>query len=139
MIPAGPLFHKPPNFVAAKNLLYASICVGIGMVLMHKLIHGALDNGIVPGLALITIGYVLMFLIIKQMSLCKKWARTALFTICVLVAAAYLLVFKMEQPVNLVDVAIFILQVCLQAFALVFLYSKDCNIWFNSRTTEMLP
>ncbi len=139
MIPAGPLFHKPQKFVAAKNLLYTSICVGIAAIIMHLLVQGAFNNGVTISLALITAGYILMFLLIKQMTLCKKWARNALLIICVLVAATYLLLFKMEKPLNLVDVAIFIFQACLQIFAFVFLYSEKCNIWFNSRTTEMLP
>jgi hypothetical protein len=139
MIPAGPLFHKPQSFISAKNLLYTRISVGVYIILLHKLILGNSDNGMNTGLGLITAEYIIMFFMVKQMSLCKKWARTIVLIICVLVAASYIFIFKIESKVSMAEVALFVLQAAFQLVALIFLYTIESNTWFNSRTNNTLP
>ena len=139
MIPAGPLFHKPKSFISAKNLLYTSICIGFFTLLLHKLIPGVLNNGVETGLLLITVGYVILFIIIKQLALCKKLARAALIIICLLLSAFYLFTFKMELKASMAEWAFFVLQAVFELIAVIFLYTKESNQWFNSRTIHTLP
>ncbi len=139
MIPAGPLFHKPKSFISAKNLLYTSICIGFFTLLLHKLIPGVLNNGVITGLLLITVGYVLLYLIIKQLSLCRKWARVGLIIACLLLTAFYLFMFKMELKASMAEWALFVLQAVFELMAILFLFTKESNYWFNSRTTVTLP
>ena len=105
---------------------------------MHKLIPDNLSNAVLTDLVLIGSGYIIMFFIIKQMSLCKKWARMALVIICVIVAGSYMLMFKNELRTSMIEGALFALQIIFEIIAFIFLYNKECNTWFNSRTTEML-
>jgi hypothetical protein len=139
MIPAGPLFHKPKSLISAKNLLYTSICIGFFTLLLHKLIPGVLNNGVATGLLLITLGYVLLYFIIRQLGLCKKWARVALIIECLLITAFYLFMFKMELKASMAEWALFILQAVFELIAILFLYTRESNLWFNSRTTLTLP
>jgi hypothetical protein len=139
MIPAGPLFHKPKSFISAKNLLYTSICIGFFTLLLHKLAPGVLNGGVLTGLLLIALGYVMLYFIIKQLSLCKEWARPALIIACVLIAAFYLFTFKMEVKASMAEWAFFVLQAVFELMAVIFLYTKESNHWFNSSTTHELP
>jgi hypothetical protein len=139
MIPAGPLFHKPKSFISAKNLLYTSICIGIFTLLLHKLVPGVLNSGVITGLLLIAVGYLILFLIIKQLSLCKKWARVALIIVCLLLSTFYLFTFKMELRASMAEWAFFVVQGAFELIAIIFLYTKESNEWFNSSTTHTLP
>jgi hypothetical protein len=139
MIQSGPLFHKPQSFISAKNLLYTSICVGIFIILLHRLIPGTLGNGVITSIILISAEYIFMFFAAKQMALCKKWARTTLLFVFISLLATYLYMFKIESKVSMAEVALFILQTALQFLAIIFLYLKETNIWFNSRTSSALP
>ncbi len=139
MIPAGPLFHKPKSFISAKNLLYTSICIGFITLVLHKLAPGIINNGVITGLILIALGYVLLYFIIKQLSLCRKWARVALILDCLLITVFYLFMFKMELKASMAEWAFFVLQAIFEVMAILFLYTKESNTWFNSSTTLVLP
>lgn len=139
MIPAGPLFHKPKSFISAKNLLYTSICIGVFTLLLHRLIPGILNSGVITGLVLIAAGYIILFFMVKQLGLCKKWARVAVIIICILIAAFYLFTFKMELNASMAEWAFFVLQAVFELIAAIFLYTKESNQWFNSSTTNTLP
>lgn len=135
----GPLFHKPKSFIAAKNVLYASIIIAIITILMHYLLSGASNNTQSTGFALIAVEYIILFLIIKQMAFCRKWARTIVPVICLVIIATYIFLFTMQTTISLLETGLFAIQVLLQITAVVFLYKEECNTWFNSKTTEMLP
>jgi hypothetical protein len=139
MIPAGPLFHKPQSFISAKNLLYTSICVGVFTILLHKFMPGGLANNIIAGLALISAEYLIMFFIVKQMGLCKKWARTIFLIIYIVITTSYIFLFKIELRVSMAEIALFVFQAAFQFIALIFLYTKESNAWFNSNTGNALP
>jgi len=46
---------------------------------------------------------------------------------------------KMELRVSMAEWAFFVLQAVFELIAIVFLYTKENNEWFNSRTTNTLP
>ena len=78
-----------------------------------------------------------MFFAIKQIGLCKAWARIFLIIICILNTSLYGYMFKIKA-VNITEWALFIFQAMLQVVALIFLYDKESNIWVNSRKSEKL-
>ena len=135
----GPLFHKPKSFIAARNMLHASIITGILIIIIHYLFFGAFSNSITTAFALIAIEYIVLFLITRQMSLCRNWARTIVPVICIVIIATYIFLFVKEPAISFLETGLFAIQVLLQITAVIFLYKEECNIWFNSRTTEMLP
>ena len=135
----GPLFHKPKSFIAAKNLLYASIITAVLTIVMHYLFYGAFNNNATTSFVLIALAYLILFLIVKQMSLCRKRARTIVPVICIVIIATYIFLFDNEPEVSFIEIGLFAIQALLQITAVVFLYKEECNIWFNSRTTDMLP
>jgi hypothetical protein len=135
MLPQGPVFHKPKSFISAKNLVYTSICIGAFIILMHLLTSENPGNTRIIDFIL-PAGYVMMFFTMKQIGLCKKWARITLIIACVLVAAFYIFIFKTESGASITEWALFIFQAILQFIALIFLFDKETNIWLNSRSTE---
>jgi hypothetical protein len=138
MIPAGPIFHKPKSFISAKNLLYTSICIGFFTLLLHKLIPGILNSGTLAGLILIALGYLILFLLVKQLGLCKQWARSGIVVVCIFIAAAYLYTFKMELQVSMAEWAFFVLQALFELIAILFLFNKETSEWLNSSVTNTL-
>ena len=137
MIPPGPIFHKPKSFITAKNILYASICVGVLAVIMRDYTLGINNNGGVPSLLMTAAGYIVIILLIKQMAFCKKWARTVLTVWCILILVAYTIAFIQKGMINIVEEALVVLQYVLIILALIFLYRNECNIWFNSTQDEI--
>jgi len=78
--------------------------------------------------------------LIKEMSFCKKWARTALLVVSVFSMLAYLVNLYPQLKTSLLQMAILVIQVGLQNYALVLLYNKDCTAWFNSvKMRKILP
>ena len=139
MIPEGPLYHKSKKFVSAKNFLYSSICIGIFNLVLNKWAPVILVRQAINLLIIIALEYLFMFFIIKQMGYCKKWARTALLIIVIFITASYTILFRIDVYVNFFEGALILLQACFQITALIFLYSKESNNWFNSRTSAILP
>jgi hypothetical protein len=131
MIPDGPVFHKPKSFITAKNLLYASIFLGVLAVMIRDFSLGIANNGGAGALFITIAGFVIIILLIKQMSLCKKWARTVLTAWYILVIVLYPFAFTAGYRMSIPEVALLILQAALQIIALIFLFRKECNNWFN--------
>ncbi|HLY68796.1 MAG TPA: hypothetical protein VKR53_03635 [Puia sp.] len=138
MIPRGPAYHKPKSFIAAKNLLYASLFIAAIVIFLRDATQGMATNGGVQGLLLTLAGYAMMIFLIKQMSLCRKWARTSLLVLFVLMAGSYLFLTKSYAVIPFYERALLVLQFILQILALIFLYRQECNIWFNSDPTNRL-
>jgi hypothetical protein len=139
MIPSGPAFHKPKSFIAAKNLLYASLFISAIAVFLRDSSVGLANNGGVQGLLLTAVGYALVIFLIKQMSLCRKWARTVLLVLFILILVSYLFMIKAYAVIDFYEGALLVLQFLLQILALIFLYRQECNTWFNSNPTDGLP
>jgi len=139
MIPAGPLFHKPKSFISAKNLLYASICIGAFTLLLHKFFDQNINTATIVHLILIGVEYITMFLLVKQMGLCQKWARAVSLVVVILITATYIIMFEKQPVVSMAEVGLFVLQAIFQLVALIFLYKEESNTWFNSRTGDSLP
>lgn len=136
MIPPGPAFHKPKSFIAAKNLLYASLFISAIDIFLRDSSLGLANNGGVQALLLTIAGYVIVIFLIKQMSFCRKWARTILLVFFVLIFVFYLFTMKTYVAVSFYEEALLVLQFILQILALIFLYRQECNTWFNSNPMD---
>ena len=132
MIPAGPAFHKPKSFIAAKNIIYASIVVGILGVILRDINLGITGNGGIPTLVITALVYLFMILLVKQMALCKKWPRIVLLVLFTWMIIAIPLLFKREPEAGTLDITLYIFQNVLQVIALIFLFRRECNEWFNN-------
>ncbi|HEX4372393.1 MAG TPA: hypothetical protein VHZ50_03715 [Puia sp.] len=136
MIPPGPAFHKPKSFIAAKNLLYASLFISAIDIFLRDYSLGLANNGGFQALLLTAVVYGVVIFLIKQMSLCIKWARTVLLILFILIFVFYLFTMKTYVAVSFYEEALLVLQFILQILALIFLYRRECNTWFNSNPMD---
>jgi hypothetical protein len=134
----NPIFHKPKSFIAAKNLLYASLFLTLINVIIHNLKLNIRFNFLVLGWCVATVGFILMIIFIKQMGLCKKWARTVL-TVWFAIGFISVLIsfFTPRANMSIPEITIWALKMVLQVIAVIFLYGKECENWFNSKKYEM--
>jgi hypothetical protein len=139
MIQEGPLFHKPKSFLTAKKLLYASIFLGILNAIIACAMLGFVNYGGIESLLINAVTLLLIFFLIHQMSLCKKWARTTFLILFIAGFACFPFVFIQLFKVNLFIAALTLLLTAIQILAVFFLYTKESNIWFNNSTSEVLP
>jgi hypothetical protein len=129
MIPEGPAFHKPKSIVAAKNLFFAAIFMGCLTVGVRDSALGISNNGGIPGIALTILGFLIMILLIKAMIQCKKWARTALLVLCLLLIIPIALHPKLIT--GILEAVLLGIQLLLEVVAFFFLFNKDSTVWFN--------
>jgi hypothetical protein len=132
MIPTGPLFHKPKSIRAARNILYASLFLEVLVFIIqqfnwttpgHPDIRILLSNGLL---------LVLTYVAIRYLGFGKKWARILFLVLFILNVLASKTFVPFLFKTNLALGFLFILQMLLQILALVYLYSKSSNDWFNS-------
>lgn len=136
----GPLFHKPKSFLAARQVLYTGIFLGVVQFVLSELNVGLAKSGGMPAGTIVVAYSAITLWLIKEMSICLKWARTVLSVVIVLSMIVYpLFVFSIVKT-NLLLAALLVLQYALQIYAIVLLYKEECTAWFNSIShNEMLP
>ena len=140
MIPEGPLFHKPKSFLSARQTIYASILVGVLALTIRALSAGLASIGGTPVIAVTVVFYVLIVVLVKQMSNDRKWARTAILVLYILAMVAYPVVLSEQIKASMLIAALLFIQAALVIYALVLLYNKECTEWFNSLpATKELP
>ena len=132
MIPTGPLFHKPKSIIAARNILYTALFLEalvfilqqvIGETPAHTDVKVVFSNGIL---------LVLLYVAIRYIGFGKKWARILFLVLFVMIVLASEIFVPFLFRISLALGFLFILQMLLQVLAIVFLYSKSSNEWFNS-------
>jgi len=132
MIPAGPLFHKPKSIIAARNILYSSLFLA---VISFLLVQFALNLPGYPNVKVILSNgsfIILSYIAIRYIGFGKKWARTMFLVLFILTVVASPIYTSFIFKTNLALGFLFILQMLLQILALVYLFSKNSNEWFNS-------
>jgi hypothetical protein len=132
MKPEGPLFHKPNSIVAAKNILYATIFLDIVSSLIGEFSAGMHNYSSVRGLASTIVALALLLIIIREIGLGHKWARTLFLILFILGILATPFLISILFRASIVLGFLFILQVLLQMLVLYFLFSKPSSKWFNS-------
>ena len=132
MIQEGPLFHKPKSILAARNILYAALFLETLVFIITQVILNALVQPTIGVLFSDVFLLVLLFIAIRYIGFGKKWARIlflVLFILNVFVSKNFVpFLFK----TNLALGFLFVLMMLLQFLALVYLFSKSSNEWFNS-------
>ena len=132
MIPAGPLFHKPKSILAARNILYASLFLGVLGLLIREFSTVLPDPSPIRMLIFNLVTLLLLFIAIRYIGFGKKWARTLFLILFIVSAGASRIFVPFVFRAGLVLTFLFILQILLQLLALRYLYSKTSNEWFNS-------
>jgi len=134
MNPPGPSFYKPRTIIAAKNLSYAALFMGVLAVIIQDATLGIAGNGGMAALILTGLGFLALIFLVRVMSQCVKWARTALVVLYVAMIFAITDSF-FSHPVQtaVIEEAVLAIQGILLLAALVFLFTPRSNLWFNSR------
>ena len=85
----GPLFHKPKSFLTARQVLYTCIFLGVLQFLLNEFNVGLAKSGGIPAAGVVVIYSAVMLWLIKEMSICLKWARTVLTAVIIIVMILY--------------------------------------------------
>ncbi|MDP4250395.1 MAG: hypothetical protein Q8918_09845 [Bacteroidota bacterium] len=132
MIPQGPLFHKPKSIIAAKNILYATVFLGILSSLIGEFSAGLQTYTTLQGLVTTILTLGLLIIAIRQIGLGRRWARTVLLVLIIIGLLAAPIYVPFIFRTSMVLGFLFVLQTILQIMALAFLYSRESNTWLNS-------
>ena len=136
----GPLFHKPKSFLTARQVLYTCIFLGVLQFVLNEFNVGLANSGGIPAAAIVVLYSAVALWLIKEMSICLKWARTVLTAVIIVAMIAYPFIVFHQLKTDMLQVVLLIIQYGLQVYAIILLYKKECTEWFNSIThTEMLP
>jgi|SRR5450432_1205444 hypothetical protein len=136
MIPAGPLFHKPKSIIAARNVLYTALFLEALVFIIQQFISTTPGQPDIRVLFPNGILLVFLYVAIRYIGFGKKWARILFLVLFILNVLASKLFVPFLFKTNLALGFLFVLQMLLQILALVFLYSKSSNEWFNSFDSE---
>ena len=143
MLPPGPLFHKPKSIIAATNILYTTLFLGVIGWAISQFTAIQTAGARVEGIIVLILTLLVVFFLIKQIAAGKKWARVVLLVLFLLGLAGDLWVGPVMFRINLVVAVINLIQTVLQIIALVYLFSKESTTWFNHVETfkrdEMAP
>jgi hypothetical protein len=130
MVPSYPIFHKPKSILAAKNILYAVIFLGIAIMVVIGMNIGFRNYSGTPEWFAGIAGLMIVFLLVRFIELGKKWGRT--FFLIFFILEAILIPLKLISLLKgnfLLDV-LFLIVAILQIFALKFLFSEKSSRWF---------
>jgi len=131
MLPEGLLYHKPKSIVAAKNMLYASLFLGIIIWAIRRWTNDLHTRPSRQETIVLVVSLLVVFILIKQIGLGRKWARVVLLVLSVPGILVYPWTFSAFFKESLLVGVINLLQALLQIVALVFLFSKESTQWFN--------
>jgi hypothetical protein len=144
MIPSDPVFHKPKDIIAAKNIIYATMFLGvIGWVIvkmsgvpadrMSGIPSGQANPEIrmIAGAIGVVIALVILFILARQIGLGRKWARTVYLAVIILRIVLACWMIQLLKA-NILFAVVFLLQMILALWSLKFLFSEKSTHWFNS-------
>jgi hypothetical protein len=131
VIPIDPLFHKPKSIIAAKNILYASIFLGIIIIAINEMTTGFRNYSNTQVLVTCFLILAMIFLLTKLIGAGKKWARVAFLVLFIggLIFIPFGLVPLFNS--NIIIEVLFIFQGMLQILALIFLFTQKSTSWFD--------
>jgi hypothetical protein len=135
MLPPGPLFHKPKSIIAAINILYATLFLGVIKWVIARLTTDQPILSPVMGIVVVVLTVLIYFFLIRQVGAGRKWARIVLLILFLGGLACYLWAKSPIYKNNLLIDVISLLQAILYIITLVYLFSKDSTNWFNHVAT----
>ena len=130
-LPPSPLFHKPASIVAAKNILYADLFLGILTWAIGRWTTTMYALAPIESIVILLVTVGIMFGLIKCIGLGRKWARVVLLVLFLLGLVAYPWMFSGMLKASILIAALSLLQTILQAVALYYLFSRTSSEWFN--------
>jgi hypothetical protein len=130
-LPPSPLFHKPASIVAAKNILYADLFLGILSWAIGRWTTTMYALAPIESIAILIVMVGIIFGLIKCIGLGRKWARVVLLVIFLLGLVAYPWTFAGMLKASILIAVLSLLQAILQAIALYYLFSRTSTEWFN--------
>lgn len=143
MLPPSPLFHKPKSIIAATNILYATLFLGVINWGISQFTTAQTGGARVEAIIVLILTISVIFFLIKQIAAGRKWSRVVLLVLFLLGLAGYLWVGPVMFRINLLVAVISLLETILQIIALIYLFSKDSTTWFHHvesfKRDEMAP
>jgi len=130
MIPSSPIFHKPKSILAAKNILYTVIFLGITIMVVIGMNIGFGNYTGTPGWFAGVAGLVIIFLLVRFIELGKRWGRIVFLFFFFLEAVLVPLKLIFLLKGNFLLDVLFLIEAILQLFALKFLFSEKSTKWF---------
>lgn len=141
MISSDPLLHKPKSIIAARNILYATIFLGIINMVISRMtmIAGNYSNSL--GLIVPIVTLILIFILTRQIGFGRKWPRSVFLVLFTIGIVLFVFTIVPLFRANMVVGTLSIMQVILQILVLKFLFARESTNWFNSiqQTTELNP
>jgi hypothetical protein len=131
MNPQDPLYHKPKSIVAAKNILYATIFLGIINVVINEMTPGLGNASTIEGIVISGVTLAVIFVLTRQIGMGRKWARTVFLVLFILGIVLFPFALGAVFRISLLLGILEIFEAILQAIALIFLFSQDSTVWFN--------
>jgi len=131
MLPKGPLFHKPASIIAAMNILYATLFLGIVNWAIGQWGTGVHPASRAQAVVVLLVTIIIIFGLIKMIGLGKKWARVLLLVLFVLGMLVFPWTLGPILKSNLLVGVLSVFQALLHLVALVFLFSRASTQWFN--------
>lgn len=130
-LPPSPLFHKPASIVAAKNILYAGLFLGILNWALGWWTTTIYDSAPAQSILILVVTVGITFVLIKCIGLGRKWARVVLLVLFLLGVVAYPWTFVALLKASIVMAVLSLLMTSLQLIALYFLFSRASTQWFD--------
>jgi hypothetical protein len=132
MLPPDPIFHKPKSIIAAKNILYATVFLGIINWVIGKLTTDLTGYSNSEGIIVTFLTLIVIFLLTKQIGYGKKWARTVFLILFILGIIIFPFAVVPLFKLNLLLGVLCVFQALLQILALKFLFTRESTHWFNT-------
>ena len=130
-LPANPLFHKPMSIIASKNILYATLFLGVINWALSQWATDIHPNSPIAGVVVLLLTLLVVFALIKQIGFGRKWARVVLLVLFVAGLAASPWTLPILFRANILVGVLSIFQTLLQLVALIFLFSQSSTLWFD--------
>src|SRR5450631_3800955 len=131
MVPQEPLFHKPAAIVAAKNIIYTTMFIGVLAWAVFKWSAVMPDQTNSEGIIIVVVNLVIQYLLAWQIGLGRQWARMVYLVIFILGLAGLCYMIPILKS-NILFATLCLLQIILQLLALKFLFSQKSTLWFKS-------
>jgi len=130
-IPPTPLFHKPASIVAAKNILYAVLFLGIITWALGWWTTAMYVRAPAQSVVILVVTVGITFALIKYIGLGMKWARVVLLVLFLLGLVVYPWTFMAMLKASMLVAVLSLFQSILEMIALYFLFSRTSTQWFN--------
>jgi len=130
-IPPTPLFHKPASIVAAKNILYAVLFLGILTWALGWWTTAMYVRAPAQSVVILVVTVGITFALIKYIGLGMKWARVVLLVLFLLGLVVYPWTFMAMLKASMLVAVLSLFQSILEMIALYFLFSRTSTQWFN--------